>query len=299
MKRTKVRKGANTKRKRLRKKLKYNYTAPQKRRSVRLVRGNKDEPCEDVSTLARSASVVISVCNEQDTIGSILSEMDKLPLCQVIVVLNGCTDQSFEIARRYPKAIIIHYPEAIGHDVGRVIGTKLTKADIVLYIDGDMLVPASELMPFLIAVDQGVDVALNDITSLLPPFARQDQVTHCKRFLNQVLGRRDLMANSMTAIPHALSRRAIQAVGVLSLMVPPKAQALAIVKGLKVAAVHQVNVITRNRIRQHNVAVGNDVTQLIIGDHLEALDTVIKLIGKTLYMPNESRSDLAKRRNGA
>lgn len=247
--------------------------------------------------LKHSAAAVISVCNEEQTIGKVLDELEKLPLSQIVVVLNGCTDRSFFIARQCSKAIIIHYPERIGHDVGRAVGTKLTNADIVLYIDGDMIISDDKLMPFLIAVDQGVDVALNDISPWVPPFVRQDHVTRCKSFLNRVLNRDDLRANSLTAVPHALSRRAIDTVGVTSLMVPPKAQTIAIMKGLQVSAVQRVDVVNHNRVRSKNVGVDNDVTQLIIGDHLEALNTVMEMTGKRLQMPLESRSSIAKRRN--
>ena len=298
-KRMKGKRGSVRPRNPFRRKLKYRRGGSNRQRSVRGVSKKKHPKVETERTLIHSAAVVVSVCNEQDTIGAVLHELEKLPLSQIVVVLNGCTDHSFQISRKSPKAVIIHYPEPIGHDVGRAVGTKLTNAEIVLYIDGDMVVSAKELMPFLIAVDRGVDVALNDITSFLPPFFQQDHVTHCKSFLNQVLGRRDLQANSLTAVPHALSRRAIQTVGVSSLMVPPKAQALAIVKGLRVAAVHQVDVVTSNRKRKDNIGAGNDVTQLIIGDHVEALDTVIGMAGKRLHLSMESRSELAKRRNGA
>lgn len=268
-----------------------------KYRSSERIRRNKARKNDSSRKLTHSAAAVISVCNEEGTIGQVLQELERLPLSQIIVVLNGCTDRSFDIARKYSRAIIIHYPDRIGHDVGRAAGTKLTNADIVLYIDGDMVISARELMPFLRAVDRGVDVALNDISPWVPPFNRQDHVTRCKTFLNRVLDRDDLKANSLTAVPHALSRRAIQIVGVKSLMVPPKAQTIAIMKGLQVSAVQRVDVVNYNRVRSKNVGVGNDVTQLIIGDHMEALSTIMELKGKRLQLRMESRSALAKRRN--
>ncbi len=268
-----------------------------KRRSSERTRREKTRRSDHSRKITHSVAVVISVCNEEKTIGKVLDELEKLPISQIVIVLNGCTDHSFQIARQCSKAIIIHYPNRLGHDVGRAAGTKLTNADIVLYIDGDILISAHELMPFLRAVDHGVDVALNDISEWVPSFDRQDHVTRCKSFLNRVLTRDDLKANSLTAIPHALSRRAIQTVGVKSLMVPPKAQALAIIKGLRLAAVQQVDVVNHNRVRAKNTGTNNDVTQLIIGDHLEALNVVMEMTGKRLQLPTESRSSVAKRRN--
>jgi hypothetical protein len=79
----------------------------------------------------------------------------------------------------------------------------------------------------------------------------------------------------MTAVPHALSRRALETIGYRELMVPPKAQALSILNRLRVEKAGTVNVIKHNRLRKGNTGAGNSVEQLIIGDHAEALQAVI------------------------
>ncbi|AWB47028.1 glycosyltransferase [Paenibacillus sp. CAA11] len=247
--------------------------------------------------LRGSASVVITVCNEEETIGQLLHELGRLPVREKVVVLNGCTDRSLERAAESPDTIMVSYRERLGHDVGRAIGATLTSGDIVLFLDGDMLVPAEELAAFLYAVDGGADAALNDITPFLPSFPQQDQVTRCKLFLNQALGRPDLQANSLTAVPHALSRKAIATVGSSALGVPPKAQAIAILEGLQVCAPCSVDVIGRNRIRPSNTGMGNQVAKLIVGDHVEALQEAMRRHGRRLLWQTNSRAVLAAERN--
>ncbi|BCG60689.1 glycosyltransferase family 2 protein [Paenibacillus sp. URB8-2] len=215
-------------------------------------------------------SVIITACNEESTLGSVLKEAERLKPEEIIVVLNGCVDNSFRRARQCGKAIVVHCPDAAGHDVGRAIGAKLSRGDILLFLDGDMAIPAKELFPFAAAVDGGTDVALNNLNPLLPVFGECDDVTRCKMFLNMALGREDLGAGSMTAVPHALSRRILDVVGPQALSVPPKAQAAAVLKKLCVENAGTVNVIKRNRIRKGNTGAGNGVEQLIIGDHAEA-----------------------------
>lgn len=244
-------------------------------------------------------SVIISARNEAKTLPLLLKQVQRLAPAEIIVVLNGCTDNSFQLARLCRQATVVHVPEPAGHDVGRSLGAKLSRGDILLFLDGDMVIPAPQLAGFAAAVDGGVDVALNDLDGLLPPFGLSDHVTRCKLYLNMVLGRSDLGACSMTAVPHALSRRALEVIGYRELMVPPKAQALSLLKQLRVEKAGTVNVFKQNRLRQDNTGAGNRVEQLIIGDHAEALKAVLMLSGANTGTGSlqEQRSQLAAWRN--
>ncbi|NQX45750.1 glycosyltransferase family 2 protein [Paenibacillus tritici] len=222
-----------------------------------------------------SLSVIISARNEEQTLPKLLEQVMRLKPQEIIVVLNGCSDRSFQRTRLCRQATVIYIPESAGHDVGRSVGAKLSRGDLLLFLDGDMVIPAGQLFSFVEAAGRGVDVALNDLDPLLPPFGLSDAVTRCKLYLNQVLGRSDLGASSMTAVPHALSRRALEQIGYRELMVPPKALALSIMGGLRVEKAGMVNVIKHNRLRQGNTGAGNAMEQLIAGDHAEALVWVI------------------------
>ncbi len=247
--------------------------------------------------LRHSAAAVVCACNEERTLGQVLSQLKRLPLTDIIVVLNGTTDDSLKQVLRQPGITLVYEPDRAGHDVGRALGAKMTDAETVLFVDGDMVVSAEQLAPFLFAVDRGQDVALNNLTSLLPPFAGQDEVSRIKAYLNRTLGRADLGSNSMTAVPHALSRRMIQTVKPASLAVPPKAQSLAIQHGMSVSAPSQVDVIRSNRLRPGNTGNGNDVARLILGDHLEALATWLDTGWNTAQARTPSRVEVAYRRN--
>ncbi|MUG86570.1 glycosyltransferase [Paenibacillus timonensis] len=244
-----------------------------------------------------SASAIVTASNEEKTLPAVVAELRKLPLQEIIVVLNGCNDGSFTAVDRDPRITRLSFPERLGHDVGRAIGAAAATGDILLFTDGDLCVGAEDLAAFLIAIDQGMDLALNDLSPYLPPFSQQDEVTRCKAFLNLALGRPDLKANSLTAVPNALSRRALQTVGTAALIVPPKAQALALARGLKAGAPISVDVIRKNRIRTSNSGTGNAVAQMIIGDHMEALGEVMKTEGVRLRFATIGRSELAKMRN--
>lgn len=221
-------------------------------------------------------SVIISARNEEQTLPKLLEQVTLLKPLEIIVVLNGCDDRSFQRTRLCRQATVVHIPESAGHDVGRSLGAKLSRGDILLFLDGDMAIPARQLAGFVTAVDGGVDVALNNLDPLLPSFGQSDAVTRCKLYLNSVLGRSDLGVSSMTAVPHALSRRALEVIGCRELMVPPKAQAISILRQLRVEKAGAVDVIKHNRLRQGNTGAGNAMEQLIAGDHAEALVQVLE-----------------------
>ena len=241
-------------------------------------------------------AVVITARNEAATIGDVVREAKKLRPDELIVVLNGCTDGSLAVVRSIPGVTILHYPEPLGHDVGRAAGAAMAESDILLFLDGDLAIPARDLAPFVDAVRRGADVALNGLGRRLGPFSRWDDVTRLKAFLNRALGRPDLGAASMTAVPHALSHRALERIGTAALAVPPKAQALALASGLDVRIGGSVDVISRNRLRETNTGRGNPVSRLILGDHIEALRAVMDGAGPRLGHHDASRRrDLARR----
>jgi hypothetical protein len=234
---------------------------------------------------SKKVSVILSVMNEEENIGNILDQLGRLPLEEIIVVINGSTDQTLhKIQNHHSRPIIVHYDAALGFDVGRAIGAKAAISDILLFLDGDMIIPAEQLVPFVYAVERGADIALNNITPFLARFDHQDPVTIVKQFVNQSLGRSDLSANSLTAIPHALSRKTLDIIGCSNLAIPPLAQAIALVSQLKVTAPTSINVIRKNRRRSTNAGRGNIVEELIIGDHLEALHYAMEQQGERLQL---------------
>lgn len=238
----------------------------------------------------KKVAAIVTVMNEEKTISSVLNQLKRLPLHELIVVVNGTTDNSFYKIREESSAIIIEYPEPLGHDVGRSIGAKISQSDILLFLDGDFPIFAEHLIPFIYAVDNGTDVALNNISPYIHYFNQRDSVTIIKEFLNRSLGRGDLRANSLTAIPHALSKRAVELIGYNILSVPPKAQAKAIDLGLIVDSTISVNVISKNKQRNNNTGINSSVADMIIGDHLEALKTMMEVKGARLFYEDQIRN---------
>ncbi|RAP78623.1 glycosyl transferase [Paenibacillus montanisoli] len=220
-------------------------------------------------------SVIIPVMNERRTIAKVIHAAKKVhPSVEVIVVCNGTTDGSAAIARKH-GARVITFAEPLGHDVGRGVGAAAASGQALLFIDGDMVIPASELRPYVQSVlHGGVDVALNDYSGPTNK-ANVHSVVLAKHALNMMLRRPDLKGTSMTAVPHAISSSALERIGADALAVPPLAHARAVMLGLTVRAVKRVNVGKLNLLRKQRERT-NPLEYLIVGDHLEAINWLTK-----------------------
>lgn len=235
-------------------------------------------------------SVIIPVMNERRTIAKVIREARKVhPSTEVIVVSNGTTDQSDRIAER-AGAQVLRYEEPLGHDVGRTAGALAARGEVLLFIDGDMVIQATQLRPFVSCIAKGSDVALNHYSG---PRNKQrvHRVVLAKHVLNELMSRPELLGMSMTAVPHALSRKALETIGAEHLSIPPLAHAIAIQKQLKLAPAHSVNVGRMNK-RRMKLGSADPLVNLIDNDHLQALRWVIDQAG-----PRGGQSDLDRQRH--
>ncbi|OXM17115.1 glycosyltransferase family 2 protein [Paenibacillus herberti] len=227
-------------------------------------------------------SVIIPVMNERKTIAAVLRQARKVhPHTELIVVANGSTDGSAEIAARMGARVIL-VPRALGHDVGRSVGARAAKGKVLLFLDGDIIVPTSKLIPFVHAVASGAtDIALNNYSGAVSSNTVHPVVL-AKYSLNAMAGREDLKGASLTAIPHAMSRNAVERIGLESLAVPPLAQVKAILAGLVISRTYPVNVGKLNRRRLERERT-NPLHKLITGDHLEAACWLAENRGQSIW----------------
>ncbi len=231
---------------------------------------------------------VIAARDEAQTLPGILRTLQALGVQPITVIANGCRDETVPVARAHGVRVM-EYPEALGYDVGRAVGAQATPDTAgVIFLDGDLALDQGDLIPFLRAVTGGIDVALNHLDPYIRPAALRHPVLAGKRFLNAALGRPDLGHSTLTAVPHALSRRALDLLRPSSLMVPTVAHVRAVLHGLRVEAVHAVDVIQRNPRRP-----GTDgCSRLILGDQLEALHELLANRG-----PRGGCTDLGRQRH--
>lgn len=239
-------------------------------------------------------SAIIPVGKEPDTIAEVIAEVKKAGIDEIIVVLNGADERTKEKVEKSGVKVIA-FDQALGHNIPRAIGALHSTGDICLFLDSDFVIKAENLTPFIHAVEEGADIALNDLEILLDRAHPLHSVSAAKYLLNMALKREDLTVNSLTAIPHSMSRKVIDEIGILTLMSPPLFQAKAILKGFKVESIHYVDVVKPNKIRKqhHRQADGRvESTDRILGDHIEAFSYLLSFNQRCGYTDGNRKWDM-------
>ncbi|NMD70477.1 glycosyltransferase family 2 protein [Bacillus sp. DNRA2] len=227
-------------------------------------------------TVKGRRSAVIPVGEEAATIEGVIKSVKNAGITEIIVVANGADETTIKKARLTGANVIV-YNKALGHNVGRAIGALFCTGETILFVDGDFIVPSEDLVPFITAVENGTDIALNNLESLLDRFYPIDPISAVKYFLNISLNMPTLLNNSLTAVPFAIKKQVIESIGYDSLIIPPLALAKAILMGYEPRAVHYVNVVEPNRRRsEHEIEKGRiPAFDRIFGDHMEAFQFLL------------------------
>lgn len=174
-------------------------------------------------------AVVIPAKNEEKSILAALTTILRLPVNYIILVINGCTDRTFELARSIPdpRLHILYFTESLGIDIPRAVGALYARHLAVkgaLFVDGDMSGDIYQnLLHLITAVESGIDVAL---TNCYP------YITHRQKLSNLVLKFRAKLNRELDLLktlglatpthgPHALSEHALHVLPLQAIAIPP------------------------------------------------------------------------------
>lgn len=174
-------------------------------------------------------AAVIPARNEEKSILAVLTTVLRLPVDYIILVLNGCTDQTLELVRSIPDARIhiLFFSDPLGIDIPRAVGALYALHLGVagtLFVDGDMSGDIYQNLHDLITtVISGVDVAL---TNCYPYITNRQKLANLVLKFRAKLNRElDLFKNlglsTPTHGPHALSKRALLNIPCEGIAIPP------------------------------------------------------------------------------
>lgn len=174
-------------------------------------------------------AAVIPAKNEEKSILAALTTILRLPVNYIILVLNGCTDRTFELARSIPdpRLHLIYFTEPLGIDIPRAIGALYARhlgVKGTLFVDGDMSGDIYENLLHLIAsIESGIDVAL---TNCYPYITHRQKLAHLVLKFRARLNReldlfKTLGLATPTHGPHALSEHALKILPSEAIAIPP------------------------------------------------------------------------------
>jgi len=107
-------------------------------------------------------TAVVPAYNEEPTIGAVVALLCAHPLVgEVVVVSDGSTDRTAHEARQ-AGARVIELPENLGKGAALRAGVAATKADVVLFLDADLIGLTHEHIDNLLSpvVDGNVEMAV-------------------------------------------------------------------------------------------------------------------------------------------
>jgi glycosyltransferase involved in cell wall biosynthesis len=85
-------------------------------------------------------SVIVPAYNEETRIGAVLSVLEKVDaLLEIIVVNDGSTDKTAEIAQGFKKVKVLNCSENEGKGAALQKGMAEAKSDILMFIDADLV----------------------------------------------------------------------------------------------------------------------------------------------------------------
>ncbi|HHX87928.1 MAG TPA: glycosyltransferase family 2 protein [Firmicutes bacterium] len=85
-------------------------------------------------------AAIIPAYNEGKTIGAILSVLQKCPqVKQIIVVSDGSTDHTVKVALSFKGVEVVELPCNIGKGGAIMAGLKRTRAEVLLFLDADLI----------------------------------------------------------------------------------------------------------------------------------------------------------------
>ncbi len=84
-------------------------------------------------------SIIIAVFNEEKNISACISSLlaQTYQEVEIILVNDGSTDKTLELAKKFPIKLISQKHQGLG--LSRNNGSKLSKGEILVFLDGDMM----------------------------------------------------------------------------------------------------------------------------------------------------------------
>lgn len=113
----------------------------------------------------QSLTIIMPAYNEEARIGRTLDaylgfyNATQFPRTEVIVILNGCRDNSAQVARQFqqqhPNLRVIDEPRAIGKGGAVMLGFREAKGELIGYVDADNSTSPKEFQKLVDAIDGG------------------------------------------------------------------------------------------------------------------------------------------------
>jgi glycosyltransferase involved in cell wall biosynthesis len=109
------------------------------------VKGRLFRSLERTSKKFPTISIIIPAHNEEDYLAATLNALNRqdYPACEIVVVANGCTDRTAEVAQEKCHRLVTLSQKGLG--VSRNLGARMATGELLLFLDADTLLEPDAL----------------------------------------------------------------------------------------------------------------------------------------------------------
>lgn len=112
------------------------------------------------SVMQDKISIIIPAKNEAPALKSLLPSLREIyPYEEIIVVNDGSTDDTAQVAIQY-GATVIYHPYSLGNGASIKAGARKASGDILVFMDGDGQHMANDIPPLLAKYHEGYDLVV-------------------------------------------------------------------------------------------------------------------------------------------
>lgn len=230
-------------------------------------------------------SVIIPVNEDAGVLRRQLANINRMNLTAEVIVVSSAR------ARISVPLVFASWVHVIPtdsyqtYDHGRALGAYHAKGDTVLFLDERAVVSPDLLRKFVMAIQNGADVALTEAA----PIRANHKLTpprNAFRLLNHLLGLSVLGASTLSKIPYAFNRRALEIIGHDGLCNPPLGMVKAVQAKLQIVAVSPVPAI---QWCNDSAGISKKGTRDILRDHAIAIQSILQSTGSRGGLPDGER----------
>lgn len=230
-------------------------------------------------------SVIISASDNAKPLRRMVEVAKQLSSAtEVIVICPGMTPDAGRDASE-AGATVITVGSFFTYEEGRAIGGQQACGQILLFFDERVSISLDRLKLYIRAIKKGWNVVM---TTDSGPSSKNRLSSRemAYQLLNHVAGRGDLGASSLCKVPYALTRRALEAIGIHTLGSPPLAQIKTFLQGLSVTCIP-------NKRRRLGISAGHEQMtksiKQVVQEHAEAINCLIQEKGRRADFPDGGR----------
>ena len=108
----------------------------------------------------RHLSIVIPAKNEKEGLRKILPDLlGRYPAADLIVVDDGSTDSTFEVAKNFGARVVRH-PRSLGNGAAIKTGARAARGDVIVFMDADGQHKPEDISRLLTELNSGYDMVV-------------------------------------------------------------------------------------------------------------------------------------------